>query len=112
MLSEDLMFHLVSIGSVIADLWVGILALITWKSFRMKGFLFLAIACLLYLIGSTYSYLSGLWGLGFMDWPLPYDSSRQVYFLIQWISLASQIGFIFSIVLIVRDIKFLFTPKE
>lgn len=103
MTPENFPYHFSAIASIVADIWVGILALRVWKARGSKGFFYLAVTCGLFLVGSVYGYLVGLAEYGFFQWPLDDRGTYRAYLLTSFISLASQIVFIVAIIRIIRE---------
>ena len=105
MIPENLPYHFSGIASIVADIWIGVLAVHLWRTRASKGFLFLAVACALFLIGSVYVYLVGLAQYGFFQWPLDGPATYRAYLLTSFISIAAQILFVVSMVRIANEYK-------
>jgi hypothetical protein len=76
---ENLPYHFSALASIVADVWVGILSLAVWNKKKIRGFLVLAIACAMFLVGSVYGYFAGLTEYGILQWPLDALDTYRVY---------------------------------
>ncbi len=101
---ESLPFHFASIASIIADVWVGLVAAGVYRVTKEKGWLFLSIGCALFLVGSAYSYLFGLAEFGLLEWPFNDGDTLRAYYMTSFISIASQMCFVMAVVLIAKQI--------